>query len=241
MLVLYQLTVSHYCEKIRWALAHKRLRHRTKNLLPGLHAITMKRLGLKSSLPVLRDDGALIQGSGDIITHLDNAFPDRSLTPADPTLAREALEWEALADEEIGPHVRRICYHQLLEHPDIVVPLLSHGGPWYGRFLLRSSFRQVREAMRKGMQINDAEVEVSEKRLDAALDKVGARISGREFLVGDDFSRADLAVASLLAPLRMPEKYGLSWPRTLPEPVTAIMDRYAHRLTWVDHLYATHR
>jgi glutathione S-transferase len=201
----------------------------------------MRRLGLKSSLPVLQDGDALIQGSSDIITHLDNAFPHRSLTPADPTLAREALEWEVLADEEIGPHVRRICYHQLLEHPDIVVSLLSYGGPWYGRFLLRSTFRKVREAMRKGMRINDAEVEVSEKTLDAAVDKVQARISGREFLVGDEFSRADLAVASLLAPLRMPGKYGLPWPRTLPEQVAAVMARYADRLTWVDGLYATHR
>jgi glutathione S-transferase len=241
MLVLYQLTISHYCEKARWALAHKRLPHRTRNLLPGPHAIAMKRLGLRSSLPVLQDDDALIQGSSDIITHLDATIPDRSLTPADPALAREALEWEALADEEIGPHVRRICYHQLLQHPDIVIPLLSHGGPWYGRFLLKSIFGKLRDTMREGMRINDAEVRASENTLAAALEKVQKRIAGREFLVGDEFSRADLAVAALLAPLRMPEKYGVPWPRTLPEPLTETMNLYADRLTWVDHLYETHR
>ena len=56
MLVLYQLSVSHYCEKIRWALDHKRLSHRTESLLPGLHVAKMAKMGLKSSLPVLRHD-----------------------------------------------------------------------------------------------------------------------------------------------------------------------------------------
>jgi len=241
MLVFYQLAISHYCEKIRWALDYKRLAHRTESLLPGLHVARMKKMGLKSSLPVVRHDDTLIQNSSDIITYLDRVFPDRSLSPADATLAREAMEWEAVADEEIGPHVRRICYHQLLEYPDIVVPLLSYGGPWYGRFLLRLIFPKLKDRMRQGMRINDAEVELSRETLDATLEKVRRRLSGREFLVGDEFSRADLAVAALLAPLRMPAKYGLPWPQTLPDSVARVIDTYAGRLTWVDGLYANHR
>lgn len=240
-LVLYQLAISHYCEKIRWALDYKRLNHRTETLLPGLHVARMKKMGLKSSLPVVRHDDTLIQNSSDIITYLDRVFPDRSLSPADQARAREALEWEAIADEEIGPHVRRICYHHLLEHPDVVVPLLAHGGPWYGRFLLRVMFPKLRERMRQRMQINDAEVKSSARTLDAALEKVRRRLAGREFLVGEAFTRADLAVAALLAPLRMPAKYGLPWPRALPDSLAEAVDEYAERLTWVDDLYAIHR
>lgn len=241
MLVLYQLSISHYCEKIRWALDHKRLSHRTANLLPGLHVAKMRKMGLKSSLPVLQHDATLIQNSSDIITYLDRLFPHRPLSPADETLAREAVEWEAVADEEIGPHVRRICYDQLLQYPHIVVPLLSHGGPWYGRFVVRLMFREVRDRMRQRMRINDAEVRLSRETLNAALEKVRRRLTGREYLVGDEFTRADLAVAALLAPLRMPAKYGLPWPRTLPDSVVAVIDEYAERLTWVDDLYANHR
>ncbi|MGR9114583.1 MAG: glutathione S-transferase N-terminal domain-containing protein [Gammaproteobacteria bacterium] len=35
MLTLYRFPVSHYCEKVRWALDYKQLDFQTKNLLPG--------------------------------------------------------------------------------------------------------------------------------------------------------------------------------------------------------------
>jgi glutathione S-transferase len=242
VIVLYQLAISHYCEKIRWALDYKGLDHRTETLLPGLHVAKTKKMGLKrSALPVVRHGEALIQNSSDIITYLDNAFPERSLTPADSTLAREALEWEAMADEEIGPHVRRVCYHQLLEYPDIVVPLLAHDSPWYGRVFFRLMFPKIREQMRRMMTINDTEARLSAVALDAALEKVQRRRAGREFLVGDQFSRADLAVGALLAPLRMPQQYGVPWPRTLPEPAAAVIDAYVGRVAWIDDLYAKYR
>lgn len=37
MLTLYQFPISHYCEKIRWALDFKQLKYNTVNLLPALH------------------------------------------------------------------------------------------------------------------------------------------------------------------------------------------------------------
>ncbi len=241
MLTLYQLSISHYCEKIRWALAHKRLDHQAVSLLPGLHVARMKKLGLKSALPVLRDGDTLVQNSSDIVTYLDTAYPDRSLTPAVREDADEAIAWEAFADQHIGPHVRRICYHHLLEYPDVVAPLLAHGGPWYGRFALRLVFPKLRELMRKGMRIGEDEVALSRRALDEALVKVNGEARTGRFLVGDGFSRADLAVAALLAPLRMPAKYGSPWPQTLPPPLSAVVDEYADRLTWVDWLYQEHR
>ena len=34
---LYQFPISHYCEKVRWAMDYKKLEYKAKNLLPGLH------------------------------------------------------------------------------------------------------------------------------------------------------------------------------------------------------------
>ena len=36
--VLWQLQISHYVEKVRWALDYKRVPHVRRTLLPGLHA-----------------------------------------------------------------------------------------------------------------------------------------------------------------------------------------------------------
>lgn len=42
--VLWQLELSHYNEKVRWALDHKRIPHVRRALLPGVHAVTARRL-----------------------------------------------------------------------------------------------------------------------------------------------------------------------------------------------------
>jgi len=242
MLVLHQLAISHYCEKIRWSLDYKRLPHRVSTLLPGLHAVKMKRRGLTSSgLPVLEHDGTLVQNSSDIIDYLDRHFAERPLTPTNDALAGEARAWEKMADDEIGPHLRRICYHHLLQAPDVVVPMLAQGGPWYGRFVLRRMFPTLQARMRSAMQIHPAAVEESLRVLDAAVARLEERLRGRSFLVGESFTRADLAAAALLAPLRMPAKYGITWPDHYPAELAATADDYAARLSWVDRMYAEHR
>lgn len=67
MLTLYQFPISHYCEKVRWALDHKKLDYQVKNLLPGMHDGTATKLAGSSSLPILVHDGQAIQNSSDII------------------------------------------------------------------------------------------------------------------------------------------------------------------------------
>ncbi len=241
MLRLYQFAISHFCEKARWALDYKGLEHERVNLLPGPHLLKMKRLAPKSSTPLLDDDGTLIQGSAEIVSHLDDRFLERSLTPEDPNLAREALEWESFLDAEVGVHVRRICYHTLLEHPVIVVPFFTHGGPWYGPLLYKVIFPRLRKVMRQAMDIRDETVAVSRQRLDAAVNRLAAALDGRESLVGDRFTRADLAAAALLAPLFRPAKYGLPWPERFPPAVEALAQDCAAMAPWVGRMYAAHR
>lgn len=241
MLILYQLAISHYCEKIRWALDYKQLPHRTVSLLPGLHIRAMKRKGLASSLPVVEHDGTLVQGSSDIIDYLDETFPDRPLTPRDAELAAAARAWEKFADDDIGPHVRRLCYYSLLQERDLVIPLLAHDGPWYGRFLLKRMFPKLRSLMSEAMQINAEGAAASEQALETAITQLQVQLRDRQFIVDDEFTRADLAAAALLAPLRRPAKYGVAWPQSLPEPLQAVADRYADRLAWVDRMYERYR
>jgi glutathione S-transferase len=47
----------------------------------------------------------------------------------------------------------------------------------------------------------------------AVFDEVARRLDGREYLVGDRFSRADLSFAALSAAVLIPENYGVPFPR----------------------------
>ena len=190
-----------------------------------------------TSVPILVHDGKPLGESSAIITYLDEAFPEKLLTPSDPDLKQEALEWERYADEHIGDHVRRVCYHTLLEYPDIVIPFFTDNGPWYGKFVLKRIYPTLHQRMRKLMNINAESAQQSRQKLDQATDKVFSHLQGKEFMVGNQFTRADLAVASLLAPLCMPSKYGLNWPERYPEELNELVASYADKLRWVTEMY----
>jgi len=241
MITLYQFPISHYCEKIRWALDYKNIGYEIKNLLPGLHLSRTRKLAPDTCVPILVDGDRVIQGSDSIITYLDETYAGQSLTPETGQLKNEALEWEQYVDREVGIHVRRCCYHVLLEHPDIVIPFFTHQGPWYGKLYIFCVYPKLKKAMRKYMNINQESEQRSRERLRVVIDKLHSHLQQNAFLVGDQFSRADLSAASLLAPLCMPEKYGLNWPDQLPPEFEALVDGFQPKLNWVEEIYDKYR
>ncbi len=95
--------------------------------------------------------------------------------------------------------------------------------------------------MRKFMNINQESEQSSRQRLGNAIDKLHDHLQENDFLGGDQFSRADLSAASLLAPLCMPDKYGLNWPDQLPPEFEALVDGFQSKINWVDEIYDKYR
>jgi glutathione S-transferase len=239
--MLYQFPISHYCEKIRWAMDYKGLDYTLKNLFPGLHLRTTKKIAPKTYLPILIDQGEQVQNSHVILNYLDDKYPEKSLSPIDPTLLEQALAWEKYCDVEIGVHIRRYCYHILLAEPKVVVPFFTQGGPWWGPLFFKFFFNKIESVMRKIMSIDEAGAQKSEVRIQQAIDKLYAEYQQRDFLVGDSFSRADLTAASLLAPLIMPQGYGLEWPQDIPPRLQEFVDKNETKLEKFRQLYREFR
>lgn len=245
---LYQMPISHFCEKVRWALDYKKLKYKTYNLLPGLHIPLIKHLvkwksnsDAATSVPVLKHRDHIIQGSNFIIDYLESQFPQNALMPKEIHLRKEIRDWETFADNKLGPHVRRCCYHFLLEEPEILIPMLTHKGPWYGRFLMKYMFPQLRIRMRNAMQIDQEGFDSSKAVLDEAVRKLTEHLSTRQYLVGERFTRADIAVVALLAPLFRPKGYGIPWPQQLPKELAQLEKEYQPIMKWADSIYTKHR
>ena len=68
---LLHFRVSHYNEKVRWALDFKRLPYRTTNLMPGPHLGVMRKLTGQTKTPVISLDGRYVCGSAAIIKALE--------------------------------------------------------------------------------------------------------------------------------------------------------------------------
>ena len=128
---LWQIEISHFSEKARWALAYKGVEHRRRAPLPGAHmpvALWLTR-GEQKTFPILSLDGRNIGDSSAIIEALERRFPEPPLYPADPEQRRRALELEEFFDEEVGPHVRHLAFHEMREDPERLREIAEEAAP----------------------------------------------------------------------------------------------------------------
>jgi glutathione S-transferase len=244
--VLWQLQISHYNEKVRWALDYKRIPHTRRSTLPGLHMLIAKRLAGIETTPVLTIDGQAIGDSSAILAAIEERWPEPPLLPQNALQRRRALRLEEFFDEELGPHIRRALYWELLKRPELVKPLFTNGQTAAGRALIHASFPVLKIAMRRLMNINEDPCARSRQKTVEALDVLEKELGDNDYLVGNSFTIADLTAASLFYPLAGP-------PPEYPYPTVAasevsddarqFMDSMTDRrgAHWVADIYRRHR
>ena len=240
---LIVFAISHYCEMARWALDWHQVPYEEVFWPPGLHLILAKRLGAESaSVPILQlDDGTLVQGTAKIIDWADGQAPEGGRRLTNP----EALEIEARADKVLGVNVRRLVYAECLkDHPQVVKPALFHnlspGHNAIGKLL----WPLTRIAMTKAYGLSPEAAGRAREKLEAEFDAFDQIVSdGRTYLAGKTFSRADLAVASLLSPIARPDAMPLYQEMDLPEVLKQDFERWSGRpiLRWAARMYREHR
>ena len=242
--VLWQLQLSHYNEKVRWALDYKQIPHVRRSLLPGLHVIVAQRLTRAGdTTPVLTIDGRSIGDSTAIISELERRWPQPPLYPADPEQRARALELEEFFDEQLGPHIRRAVYFVLLDEPDAVLPLFLNGQRLPARIVLRGTFPILKVGMRRRLQIEAGPAAESREFTVAAMDRLEAELGPSGYLVGDSFSVADLTAASLFYPLVLPPEFPYPVLSQVPETGREFLASFAARpgSRWIREMYARHR
>ncbi|MBX7148979.1 glutathione S-transferase family protein [bacterium] len=243
MITLYQFKLSHYCEKVRWALEYKGLPYKIINLPPGFHRFVIKKFAPSTSVPVIVDGKQCIQDSTAIINYLDSQYPQKKLTPEEDNYANKAIELEEYFDKELGIHLRRYFYHTMLCHRSEIINLLTADTKPFARFIFSIFFPFVRNYMRKGLNITPQKAEESRVRVLKALDKLDEMVMQNNFLVGNSFSRADLTAASLISPMVGPKKQPMVYPIKLPEPLENFRNQQKERpyYKWVHHVYDKYR
>jgi glutathione S-transferase len=246
--LLWHIPISHFNEKARWALAYKGIEHDRRAPVPGAHmlyALWLTR-GAQKTLPILQLDGETIGDSTAIIAALEERYPEPSLYPDDPTGRDRALALEDWFDEELGPHIRRVVFHEVLAEPreriaevtDAYLPrrLRKIAPARAGMARAASLFASLR--YRAG---SEAEAEEGRERVVAALDRLEAELGEGDYLVGGTFTVADLTAAALFYPLVLPaEGPRVPTPPTgLEEFRTPLKERPGYR--WVQEMFRRHR
>jgi glutathione S-transferase len=243
---LWHIDVSHYSEKVRWALAHKEVEHRRRAPVPGAHipiALWLTR-GSQATFPVLTLDGHATGDSTAIIAALEQRYPEPSLYPADPEQRRRALTLEDYFDTQLGPQIRLLAWHEFGNDRERFAKLMTYVAPGplakmsgvaasYGR-----AFTNLRYRVRDPKAAERARAEVL-----AALDRLEEELGEDEYLVGDSFTVADLTAASLFYPLVLPEEGPLPTDLTPPAGFERFREPLQERrgFKWVAEMFRRHR
>ena len=242
--VLWQIKVSHYNEKVRWALDHKRIPHKRVAPMPLFGSAPAAWLMTRSvTFPVLRLDGRAIGDSTKIVAALEERFPDRPLYPADPAERARALELEDYFDEQLGPALRRFSFFHLSKHPRAFLEMVFPDSSPLLRAALRPGAVGSAWATRRRYGITEANANEAQAQVRAAMDRIEAEVGPSGYLVGDAFSIADLTAAVLSTPLLRPPGRQYLPPQPPPDPLRSFGEELTARPAgrWVLETFARHR
>jgi glutathione S-transferase len=242
--VLWQITFSHYNEKARWALDYKGIAHRRHSLAPGTHARHAKRLWGGRTTPFLELDGHFIGDTTEIIAELERLRPEPALYPADDAQRRRALELEEHFDTELGPYIRGAVFDAMLPRRDALVPISAQQLGIGTRVANHLIYPVSKRVIRKQLVDAIGGPQVCRTKTVNALDRLEAELEGRDYLVGDRFTVADLTAAALFSPLVAPAEFPYQlfedrrtddWQRFRD----SLSERPGYR--WVEETYRRHR
>jgi glutathione S-transferase len=240
--ILWHFPVSHFNEKVRWALDYKKIRHARRVLGPGYLMQTWWATG-QGRLPVLMLDGEAVADSTRIIARLEQLQPDPALYPAEPSARTQALELEDFFDEGIGPAIRTVIVGELfVRDPDAALLMLTNGmgkGPRRAMKMLSPGFRAFYKFRH---DITPATIESGRATVLAALERIERQLQPSGYLIGERFSVADLTAGALLSPLVMPPEFPYP-PEVVPELVARYRESLAGRAAfqWALDIYRCHR
>ena len=122
-------------------------------------------------------------------------------------------ELERAFDERLGPSGRLWMYQQVLPHPEIFFRYGLPGVPAWEPPLVRMGYLAADRFLRWRLGVDAQASMESRDEVTRIFDEVARDLSdGRRYLLGDGFTAADLAFASLCAPVVLPSGYGVTLP-----------------------------
>ncbi len=214
MITLYQLHWSHFVEKVRWALDYKGIEWSavdvdpfTKQQMRHLKCQTTLDTGSKAyTVPTIHDaeTGSVLGESSKIIDYLERTYPTPALYPTDAAEQNEVRRWMLWLDSTLGLAGRRLAYTQIaLEHPRLIAELFvpgiaANGGA--GNFKARLAGAVIAGVLTRRFRFLHNRSDRVFEQLEQCLLIAAERLSSRSYLVGNQFTAADLTLAALLRP-----------------------------------------
>lgn len=216
MIELYKLHWSHYVEKVMWALDYKEIPWRgididafSKKEMRHLNARYWLNEKVKSyTVPTIHDCefNKTVADSTSILDYLDTQYP-KTRPLIHEQHKPQIKKWLLWLDSELGTLARRTAYSQvILERPALLSRLFLN--QTLGGILVKPVISSVSGVVLSSMLaqrfriLQNREDRVYEQAFQV-LGSLAEHMKERSFVIGNEFSAADITLATLLRPLRI--------------------------------------
>ena len=217
---LYHADMSNCSMRVRMVLKEKNLPWTSHHLdLRKKEAVTPEYFGIHPTglVPTLVHDGVVHIESNDIIEYLDDTFPDPPLMPKSPDERAEIHDWLLTATEIHVPAVKTLIYTRKIGK---VLRKNEEEDAKYRSLQRDPELLDFHAHATSGNGLPQERVERAEATLYRLFDRVEDELSNHEWLVGDQFTLADISWVPLHFTL-----IGVDFP---------FEERYPHVTAWAD-------
>jgi glutathione S-transferase len=205
---LIQMYASPWAERVRWALTFKGVPYEKQNYEPGVDEEAVKKLTGQAQVPVLLVNGTVIPDSTAILNWLEEYKPQPALLPASEKDRAQVMLWEELMDGVLGPQARMLIVGHFLQSGE---PELQKGGRYFAQKYQHSPYAE----------------EHAKVTVERILTILKHALEGRQYLVGEAFSRADVTAASMLLLVNPPPDELFLFPAPMRPMYTVPLTRQA--------------
>ena len=205
--LLIAIALSHYCEKVRWALDYLNIDYVEEDHTPLFHRQYTSRYG-GTTVPVLVVENKALTDSHDILKYLNEVSEDKKLYPENSRLCDRIKTLEKLFDEKLGVATRIWGYYYAIQKPLTIAIAWGINAPLTEKIKTIISFPKIPQLLKQIYNITPETKDVALKDIKEIFAIVNQELSsGQQYLVGDRLSAADITFAALASPILRPPNH----------------------------------
>lgn len=244
MLELYQFEASAYSEKVKLILDYKQLPYKAIEVTPGVGQIELFQMSGQRKVPVLKDGAEVIPDSTEIALYLEERYPDKSILPVDSHQQGLCLALEDWADESLGIQGRKAMIGAFSQHPNFRTALLPAATPDLVKNLVGAVPGDVLSFLGTGVGFGPDDIKEATRILKQGLKALCQMLADRPYLLGEQPTLADLAIAGITMYIKFPSNQYVDLPEGIcGKGVPGLADDISYQpfFDWRDRLYLNFR
>jgi len=205
MITLHQFQISPFCDKVRRVLHYKKLAYTPREVPLVESTFSFRRVNPIGKVPCIEHEGRRIGDSTDIALYLEERFPERPLLPKDPKQRAECHVLEDWADESLYFYEVRLRFG-IPHNARRWVPELVKYDPAPIRAVASAIVPRVTGMTVRSQGIGRKPTDMVLRDVERQVSAVAGWLGGRDWLVGDAITLADISVFAQLFCIRGTEE-----------------------------------